>query len=70
MRTGCGILLDINNLYVNRRNHREDAIAALRALAPRTIGEIQTGQSKSRALRERDGNPSLGINAQDILIYP
>jgi hypothetical protein len=45
-RTGCGILLDVNNLYVNQCNHGEDAIAALDALAglaPGTIGELHLG---------------------------
>jgi uncharacterized protein (UPF0276 family) len=39
-RTGCGLLLDVNNLYVNQRNHGEDALAALAAIAPGSVGEI------------------------------
>lgn len=39
-RTGCGLLLDVNNLYVNQCNHGEDAYAALAAIAPGTVGEI------------------------------
>jgi len=39
-RTGCGLLLDVNNLYVNQRNHGEDAMAALAAIAPGSVGEI------------------------------
>lgn len=39
-RTGCGLLLDVNNLYVNQCNHEEDALAALQAIAPGTVGEI------------------------------
>jgi uncharacterized protein (UPF0276 family) len=42
-RTGCGILLDVNNLYVNQCNHGEDAIAALDALDPGTVGELHLG---------------------------
>ncbi|MFC5549482.1 DUF692 family multinuclear iron-containing protein [Massilia aerilata] len=45
-RTGCGILLDVNNLYVNQCNHGEDALAALEALAglaPGTVGELHLG---------------------------
>lgn len=38
-RTGCGVLLDVNNLYVNQCNHGEDALAALAALAPGSVGE-------------------------------
>lgn len=39
-RTGCALLLDVNNLYVNQCNHGEDARAALAAIAPGTVGEI------------------------------
>jgi uncharacterized protein (UPF0276 family) len=39
-RTGCGVLLDVNNLYVNQRNHGEDALAALRALPCEIVGEL------------------------------
>lgn len=42
-RTGCGVLLDVNNLYVNQCNHGEDAIAALNCFAQlplANIGEI------------------------------
>ncbi|MES2104607.1 MAG: DUF692 domain-containing protein [Pseudomonadota bacterium] len=42
-RTGCGILLDVNNLYVNQCNHGEDALQALAHLAKLpagTVGEI------------------------------
>ncbi|MGZ5200332.1 MAG: MNIO family bufferin maturase [Telluria sp.] len=38
--TGCGVLLDVNNLYVNQRNHGEDALAALAALPVGSVGEI------------------------------
>jgi len=39
-RTGCGILLDVNNLYVNARNHGFDPEAALRPLRAEAIAEI------------------------------
>ncbi|MGF7000943.1 MNIO family bufferin maturase [Paraburkholderia sp. GAS32] len=39
-RTGCGVLLDVNNLYVNQCNHSEDAIAAMNALPIGVVGEI------------------------------
>lgn len=39
-RTGCGVLLDINNLYVNECNHGEDARSALEALSPGQVGEF------------------------------
>jgi uncharacterized protein (UPF0276 family) len=39
-RTGCGLLLDINNLYVNQCNHGEDALAAMAAITPGMVGEM------------------------------
>jgi uncharacterized protein (UPF0276 family) len=42
-RTGCGVLLDVNNLYVNQCNHAEDAIEAMDMLPIGTVGEIHLG---------------------------
>jgi len=42
-RTGCGVLLDVNNLYVNQHNHGEDALAALALLPAGCVGEIHLG---------------------------
>jgi len=39
-RSGCGILLDVNNLYVNQLNHGGDAAAQIDAIAPEHVGEI------------------------------
>ena len=39
-RTGCGILCDINNIYVSARNFAFDPIAYLDALPAEAIGEI------------------------------
>jgi uncharacterized protein (UPF0276 family) len=39
-RTGCGVLLDVNNLYVNAVNHGFDPGAALAALPGECVGEI------------------------------
>ncbi|WP_439888825.1 MNIO family bufferin maturase [Pseudomonas sp. MBLB4123] len=39
-RTGCGLLLDINNIYVSCINHHWDAQAYLRALPLAAVGEI------------------------------
>ncbi len=39
-RSGCGVLLDVNNLYVNQRNHGSDARAAMDAIPPKAVAEI------------------------------
>jgi uncharacterized protein (UPF0276 family) len=39
-RSGCGLLLDVNNVYVSARNHGLDALAYLRALPAGAVGEI------------------------------
>jgi hypothetical protein len=39
-RTGCGLLLDVNNVHVSCVNHHWDAAAYLRALPLDAVGEI------------------------------
>lgn len=39
-RTGCGILLDVNNLYVNQCNHGESALEAIACFAQLPAGRI------------------------------
>jgi uncharacterized protein (UPF0276 family) len=39
-RTGCGILLDVNNLFVNQTNHGTDALATMRAIPTDCVEEI------------------------------
>lgn len=39
-RTGCGLLLDLNNAYVSCTNHGRDVQAYLRALPLAAVGEI------------------------------
>ena len=39
-RTGCGLLLDVNNLFVSCTNHGRDALASLAALSLQAVGEI------------------------------
>jgi uncharacterized protein (UPF0276 family) len=39
-RSGCGVLLDVNNIRVNAFNHGLDAQRYLEAIAPASVGEI------------------------------
>ena len=39
-RADCGLLLDVNNVYINSINHGFDAEAFIRAIPPERIGQI------------------------------
>jgi uncharacterized protein len=51
-RTGCGLLLDLNNLYVSARNLGGDAEDALAAYPPELVGEIHLA---GHAVRQVEG---------------
>jgi len=39
-RSGCGVLLDVNNLYVNQLNHGTDALTVMNAIPREIVHEI------------------------------
>lgn len=39
-RTGCGLLLDVNNVHVSAHNHGADALDWLRAMPLHAVGEV------------------------------
>lgn len=58
-RTGCGILCDVNNIYVSACNHGWDVDAYLDGLPPAAIGEIHLA---GHSLRRVDGGRVLRID--------
>ena len=52
-RTGAGLLLDINNIYVSCENHNWDAIAYLKEVPAQKVGEVHLA---GHAVVERDGH--------------
>jgi uncharacterized protein (UPF0276 family) len=48
--TGCGLLLDVNNVYVNAHNHGFDALAYLDALPAHAIRQIHLAGHSVAAL--------------------
>lgn len=42
-RTGCGMLLDVNNVYVSATNQNYDALAYIKAFPLDLVGEIHLG---------------------------
>lgn len=55
-RSGCGLLLDVNNIYVTAVNHGLDARAYLAALPADAVGEIHLA---GHCRREIDGQALL-----------
>jgi uncharacterized protein (UPF0276 family) len=55
-RTGCGILCDVNNVYVTCANLAGDADAWIDALEPSIVGEIHLA---GHAINDADGRPIL-----------
>jgi uncharacterized protein (UPF0276 family) len=51
-RTGCGILCDINNIYVSAKNHGWDPLVYLAALPRDAIGEIHLAGHSIRQLAD------------------
>ena len=49
-RTGCGILCDVNNIYVSAHNHGWDTSAYLAGLPAEAIGEIHLAGHSVRSL--------------------
>lgn len=57
-RSGCGLLLDVNNVFVSSENHGGDALAYLAAIAHLPIGEIHLSGHHLRQI----GNRSIRID--------
>ena len=55
-RSGCGLLLDVNNIHVSARNHGYDAFDFLNAIPGELVGEIHIA---GHADTEWDGRPVL-----------
>jgi uncharacterized protein (UPF0276 family) len=55
-RTGCGLLCDVNNVYVSCRNLGGDAAAYLDAVDPAAVGEIHLA---GHAVNDADGHTVL-----------
>lgn len=49
-RTGCGVLLDLNNIYVQAHNHGIDARAYIDAIVPEAVGEMHLAGHSKRAV--------------------
>ncbi|UUZ76588.1 DUF692 domain-containing protein [Polaromonas sp. P1(28)-13] len=66
-RTGCGILCDVNNIYVSACNHDWDALTYLAALPPAAIGEIHLA---GHSIREFGQGRTLRIDDHGSRVAP
>lgn len=66
-RTGCGILCDVNNIYVGACNHGWDAGAYLAALPSAAIGELHLA---GHTVRELDGDRTVRIDDHSARVIP
>ena len=66
-RTGCGILCDVNNIYVSACNHGWDAASYLAALPASAIGEIHLA---GHAVKRLDPGITLRIDDHSARVDP
>ena len=66
-RTGCGILCDVNNIYVSTQNHGWDASAYLAGLPPAAVGEIHLA---GHAVRQLADGRTLRIDDHASSVMP
>ncbi|GAC1324932.1 MAG: hypothetical protein NVSMB28_19470 [Collimonas sp.] len=66
-RTGCGILCDVNNIYVSASNHGWDPSTYLCALPPAAIGEIHLA---GHSVRQLDNGQALRIDDHGSRVAP
>ena len=66
-RTGCGILCDVNNIYVSACNHGWDAAAYLAALPAQAVGEIHVA---GHSLKQIDSGQTLRIDDHGSRVAP
>ena len=66
-RTGCGILCDVNNIYVSAKNHGWDASAYIAKLPPAAIGEIHLA---GHAVRQLADGRTLRIDDHGSAVIP
>jgi uncharacterized protein (UPF0276 family) len=66
-RTRCGILCDVNNIYVSAQNHGWDASAYIAELPPAVIGEIHLA---GHAIRQLSDGRTLRIDDHGSEVTP
>jgi uncharacterized protein (UPF0276 family) len=66
-RTGCGILLDVNNIYVQSHNHGFDQYKYLAGIEKKYVGEIHLAGHMER---DSKAGGTVLIDTHDSLVRP
>ena len=66
-RTGCGILCDVNNIYVSACNHGWDTCGYLQALPPDAVGEIHLA---GHTVKKLENGQTLRIDDHGSRVIP
>lgn len=66
-RTGCGLLCDVNNIFVSSQNHGFDAYDYVAALPAASVSEIHVA---GHTLRELDDGRSIRIDDHSCEVLP
>lgn len=66
-RTGCGILCDVNNIYVSASNHGWDALTYLEALPPESVTEVHLA---GHSIRQLDQGQIIRIDDHGSRVAP
>ena len=66
-RTGCGVLCDVNNIYVSACNHGWDASTYIATLPPGAIGEIHLA---GHTVRKLEGGVTLRVDDHGSRVVP
>ncbi|OIQ47759.1 MAG: hypothetical protein BM565_05095 [Gammaproteobacteria bacterium MedPE] len=53
-QSGCGVLLDVNNVYVSAMNHGFDAKEYIDAISPASVGEIHLAGHSVQAMLDKE----------------
>jgi uncharacterized protein (UPF0276 family) len=64
--SGCGLLLDINNVFVNSHNHKFDAYSYLDAIKPEFVRQYHLSGHSKRLV----GSEELCIDTHDNFVIP
>ena len=71
-RADCGILLDVNNIYVSSQNHSFDPFEYLNAIPPDRVGQMHiAGHSKyEKYILDTHDHPVLDRGVEDCMPMP